>query len=187
MTQAAGSVVGAARESGDLWVFGYGSLMWRPDFDYLERRSARIHGWRRSLCILSHVYRGTPERPGLVLGLDRGGSCRGVAFRVAARRREETIAYLRGRELVTGVYLERRVIARMADGREATALAYVADRRHPQYAGPLEPERLLSIVAQGVGQSGANIDYVLNTQAHLRELGIRDPALEWLAAQLARR
>ena len=73
MTQAAGSVVGAARESGDLWVFGYGSLMWRPDFDYLERRSARIHGWRRSLCILSHVYRGTPERPGLVLGLDRGG------------------------------------------------------------------------------------------------------------------
>ena len=106
---------------------------------------------------------------------------------MAARRSEETIAYLRGRELVTGVYLERRVIARMADGREATALAYVADRRHPQYAGPLEPERLLSIVAQGVGQSGANIDYVLNTQAHLRELGIRDPALEWLAAQLARR
>jgi glutathione-specific gamma-glutamylcyclotransferase len=172
-------------ESGDLWVFGYGSLMWRPGFAYLERRSAHVHGWRRSLCIYSHVYRGTPERPGLVLGLDRGGSCHGVAFRVAAALREETTAYLRRRELVTAVYLERRVVVRFAEGGAAEALAYVADRRHPQYAGTLEPEQVLRLVARGAGESGANADYVLNTEAHLREIGIRDPALELLAAQLA--
>ena len=171
----------------DLWVFGYGSLMWRPGFAYLERRSGHVHGWRRSLCIYSHVYRGTPERPGLVLGLDRGGSCHGVAFRVVGALREETIAYLRRRELVTAVYLERRVVVRFADGGAAAALAYVADRRHPQYAGALAPERLLALVLQGIGESGPNTDYVLNTQAHLREIGIRDPALERLAAQLAPR
>jgi glutathione-specific gamma-glutamylcyclotransferase len=173
-------------EDGDLWVFGYGSLMWRPGFEYLERRSALVHGWRRSLCIYSHVYRGTPERPGLVLGLDRGGACHGVAFRVAASLREPTIEYLRLRELVTAAYIERNVLARLADGVRAKALTYVADRNHPQYAGSLERERLLSLVAQGDGQSGPNADYVLNTEAHLRESGIRDPILEWLAVQLRR-
>jgi cation transport protein ChaC len=176
-----------AAPAADLWVFGYGSLMWRPGFAYLERRSAHVHGWRRSLCIYSHVYRGTPERPGLVLGLDRGGSCRGVAFRVAGALREETIAYLRRRELVTAVYLERWVAVRFADGGAVAALAYVADRRHPQYAGALAPEQLLTFVLQGIGESGANADYVLNTEAHLREIGIRDPALERLSAQLAPR
>jgi cation transport protein ChaC len=170
--------------SGDLWVFGYGSLMWRPGFDFLERRIAYVHGWRRSLCIYSHVYRGTPERPGLVLGLDRGGACRGVAFRVAAPLRGKTIDYLRDRELVTAVYLEKHVRAHLADGAETLALTYVVDRGHHQYAGRLEREQLLALVAQGRGQSGPNADYVLNTEAHLRELGIRDPTLEWLAAQL---
>lgn len=175
-----------ARESGDLWVFGYGSLMWRPGFEYIERQDALVHGWRRSLCIYSHVYRGTPERPGLVLGLDRGGACRGVAFRVAASLRGPTTEYLRQRELVTAVYLERNVRAHLADGTKANALTYVADRNHPQYAGFLERERLLSLVTQGAGQSGPNADYVLNTEAHLRESGILDPTLEWLALQLRR-
>jgi glutathione-specific gamma-glutamylcyclotransferase len=175
---------GAAAETGDLWVFGYGSLMWRPGFEYLERQGAFVHGWRRSLCVYSHVYRGTPERPGLVLGLDRGGACRGVAFRVAASLREQTVDYLRRRELVTSVYMERTVRVHLADGSEATALTYVADRSHAQYAGRLERERLLALVAQGFGQSGPNGDYVLNTEAHLREIGIRDPILEWLTAQL---
>ena len=170
--------------SGDLWVFGYGSLMWRPGFDFLERRIAYVHGWRRSLCIYSHVYRGTPERPGLVLGLDRGGACRGVAFRVAAALREQTIDYLRARELVTAVYLEKNVVIHLADGATAPALTYVADRGHPQYAGALDREKLLSLVVQGVGRSGANAEYVLNTEAHLRENGIVDPTLAWLAAQL---
>jgi glutathione-specific gamma-glutamylcyclotransferase len=170
--------------SGDLWVFGYGSLMWRPGFEYVERQGAMVHGWHRSLCIYSHVYRGTPERPGLVLGLDRGGACHGVAFRVAASLREPTIEYLRRRELVTAVYVERNVVAHLADGSRANALGYVADRDHPQYAGRLEPSRLLSFVKQGAGQSGPNVDYVLNTETHLRESGIRDPILEWLATQI---
>jgi cation transport protein ChaC len=171
----------------DFWVFGYGSLMWQPGFDFVERRGALVHGWRRSLCIYSHVYRGTPERPGLVLGLDRGGACHGVAFRVSEDLREETIAYLRARELVTAVYVERTVRARLTGGPRIEALTYVADRQHGQYAGSLEREELLSLVLQGVGRSGPNVDYVLNTEAHLRENGILDPTLEWLAAQLRRR
>ena len=94
-----------AGEQGDLWVFGYGSLMWRPGFPYLDRRTAHLHGYHRSLCVYSHVHRGTPEKPGLVLGLDRGGRCQGVAFRVAAEEAEATLHYLREREQVTGVYL----------------------------------------------------------------------------------
>jgi cation transport protein ChaC len=173
-----------ASKPGDLWVFGYGSLMWRPGFDFIERRGALVHGWRRSLCVYSHVYRGTPERPGLVLGLDRGGACRGVAFRVAAALRTLTIEYLRAREQVTAVYLERTVLAHLSDGATVQAVTYVADRGHAQYAGRLERERLLELVTHGVGVSGSNIDYVLNTEAHLRESGVTDPTLEWLAAQL---
>jgi glutathione-specific gamma-glutamylcyclotransferase len=176
-----------ARPSDDLWVFGYGSLMWLPGFEYLERHGGFVHGWRRSLCIYSHIYRGTAERPGLVLGLDRGGACRGVAFRVAGALRDETTRYLRARELVTAVYIERRVRMHLPDGTEAEALTYVADRTHRQYAGRLDRERLLTLVAQGLGRAGPNAEYVLNTEAHLRELGIRDPTLEWLAAQLRRR
>ena len=120
----------------DLWVFGYGSLMWRPGFAYVERRPALLRGWRRRLCVYSHVYRGTAERPGLVLGLDRGGACRGVAFRVEAALAEATVRYLRERELVTAVYLERVVPVTLDDGRRVSALTYLADRAHGQYAGP---------------------------------------------------
>ena len=183
---AASPATGVSRtpQQEDLWVFGYGSLMWLPGFDYVERQSARVTGWRRSLCIYSHVYRGTPERPGLVLGLDRGGACRGVAFRVAAALREQTIDYLRARELVTAVYLEKNVMIHLADGATAPAVTYVADRRHSQYAGALDRQKLLSLVVQGVGRAGPNAEYVLNTEAHLRENGIVDPTLAWLAAQL---
>src|SRR5688572_31561615 len=117
----------------DLWVFGYGSLMWRPGFPFLERAHAHLYGYHRSLCVLSHVHRGTPEKPGLVLGLDRGGRCHGVAFRVLASEAEATTAYLREREQVTKVYVERRLPVTLDDGREVTALAYIVDRRHPQY------------------------------------------------------
>jgi Uncharacterized protein involved in cation transport len=163
----------------DFWVFGYGSLMWRPGFDYVERRMARLAGYHRALCVHSHVHRGTPERPGLVLGLDRGGSCRGVAFRVAPDKREEVLAYLRARELVTNVYLETHRPVRLdGDLEEVTAVAYVVDRRHQQYAGRLDPEHALTIVRGAVGQSGPNEDYVVNTVEHLRSLGIRDHGLE---------
>ena len=174
-------------ESG-LWVFGYGSLMWRPGFPYLERRRAELHGYHRALCVLSHVHRGTPERPGLVLGLDRGGRCHGVAFRVAAGEAAETVAYLRAREQVTGVYIERRLPVRLDGGEKAqekvSALAYVVDRRHPQYAGRLPEGELLRLVRQGVGVSGANPDYVRQTHAHLVEMGVTDPVLAHLAQAL---
>ena len=168
----------------DLWVFGYGSLIWLPGFDFVVRRKALVMGWRRRLCIYSHHYRGTPDLPGLVLGLDEGGSCEGVAYRVDDSRRDETIKYLRDRELVTNVYIEQEVCATFADGESVTALAYVADRLHGQYAAPMERERLLALVRQGVGRSGDNAEYVLNTRDHLHELGIPDPELEWLAERL---
>jgi cation transport protein ChaC len=168
----------------DLWVFGYGSLMWRPGFAYLERHRALLRGWRRRLCIYSHVYRGTPERPGLVLGLDQGGACRGVAFRVEAVHAAATLHYLRERELVTAIYLERMAPISLDDGRRVSAVTYLADRRHGQYAPPMPRETLLKLVRQGVGRSGPNAEYVLNTRDHLRGLGILDPELEWLADQL---
>ncbi len=168
----------------DLWVFGYGSLMWRPGFDFTERTLAVVRGYRRSLCVYSHVHRGTPDRPGLVLGLDRGGSCKGVAFRVAAEKAEATIAYLRAREQVTMVYREMRLRAILADGRAVTALAYVVDRTHLQYAGALALPDLARFVGQGVGVSGANPDYVRNTYDHMCQLGITDATLAALTRSL---
>ncbi len=169
---------------GDFWVFGYGSLMWQPGFVYAFRCKATVRGWRRSLCIYSHVYRGTPDRPGLVLGLDRGGACAGVAFRVAAALREPTIRYLHDREQVTSVYVERTVAVTLESGERVDALTYVADRLHGQYAGRLDRETMLAIVRAGRGQSGDNASYVTETQDHLAEIGVHDGQLEWLAARL---
>ena len=169
----------------ELWVFGYGSLIWRPGFPYLERRIARLTGAHRALCVYSWVHRGTPDHPGLVLGLDQGGTCRGVAFRVAAAERENVIAYLREREQVTSVYLERMREVRFADGGKAEALTYVVDRGHGQYAGRLDEETELRIVAAAHGRSGANRDYVINTAVHLAELGMPDTRLQRLAQRLA--
>lgn len=168
------------------WVFGYGSLMWRPGFDFVEKEPALLRGLHRRLCVYSHVHRGTPERPGLVLGLDRGGSCHGMAFRIGEDLWEKTLGYLRAREQVTSVYLERwKRIRLIGSGRQVDAIAYVIDRRHKQYAGHLDHESLLDYVRQGQGVSGACTDYVLSTAAHLRDMKIRDKSLENLASQLA--
>lgn len=165
----------------DLWVFGYGSLMWRPGFAHAESVRARFPGYHRSLCVLSHVHRGTPDNPGLVLGLDRGGSCVGMAFRVPYEGREAAIAYLRERELVTHVYREVVRPVYLADGRMVEALAYVVDRKHPQYAGRMPVETAAGMVRGAHGISGPNADYVINTVSHLDILGIRDRGLEMLA------
>lgn len=170
--------------SEDLWVFGYGSLMWRPGFDYIERRAGLVRGYHRSLCVYSFHHRGTPQEPGLVMGLDRGGSCRGAAFRVAAHRRAETIAYLREREQVTSVYLERYATTTLDDGTVAPALVYVVNRAHEQYAGRLAVDEVVAIVRRGRGVSGVNPDYVRNTQSHLAEMGVHDPWLEQLVQRL---
>jgi cation transport protein ChaC len=168
----------------DFWVFGYGSLMWNPGFETLERRAATMHGVHRALCVLSWVHRGTQEQPGLVLGLDRGGSCRGLALKVEGGRREEVLGYLRDRELVTSVYIEKWRNARLDDGQSVEALVYVIDREHLQYAGRMDDERIARIVEAGTGRSGRNIDYLVNTVAHLRESGVHDPHLEAVMAKL---
>ena len=170
---------------GDFWVFGYGSLIWRPGFAHIETQRARLFGYRRSLCVRSFVHRGTPERPGLVLGLDRGGSCVGLAFRVPGELRGEVLDYLRERELVTKVYLERTLPVRLASGEITPAVTYIVDRGHAQYAGNLDEEHAASIVLGSVGQSGPNEDYVMNTLSHLEALGIRDHWLEAVGARLA--
>jgi cation transport protein ChaC len=173
-------------ETGDLWVFGYGSLMWRPGFDVLERVPARLIGLHRALCVFSYVHRGTPEKPGLVLGLDRGGMCRGIAYRVAAAKREKTIAYLRGREQVTSVYLEtmRRIELEDEARRQVRALTYIVDRGHVQYAGRLSIAESLHYVRQGHGRSGQNRDYVIETVRALEALGYRESDLHRIAEQL---
>ncbi len=171
--------------AGDLWVFGYGSLMWRPDFPFRERVKATVHGYHRAFCIKSTHYRGTPERPGLVLGLDRGRSCDGVAFRVAASDAPDVVRYLRERELIYGVYREAHVAAH-AHGetgpREVLALTYIAERLHPNYAGDLPLSVQARIIRGARGASGDNLDYVINTIRHLRDLGIRERHLERLVA-----
>jgi cation transport protein ChaC len=171
-------------DMGDFWVFGYGSLIWRPGFAHVETRRAHLYGFRRSLCVYSWVHRGTRERPGLVLGLDHGGSCVGLAFRVPGELRDEVVGYLRERELVTNVYVERTLHIRFEDGERAEALSYVVDRGHEQYAGSLEETDAAATVHGAVGQSGPNEEYVLNTLSHLDALGIRDRWLEAVAAKL---
>lgn len=169
----------------DFWVFGYGSLMWRPGFDFLDRCEARAFGFRRSLCVRSYVHRGTPERPGLVLGLDFGGSCRGIAFRVAGENRDGVIDYLRERELVTHVYKERVVPVVLSGGERVSAVTYVVDRGHRQYAGALTVAEAVEAIVGAVGVSGANEDYVLNTLSHLGEMSIHDGWLEEVGRGLA--
>lgn len=186
-------------DAGELWVFAYGSLIWRPGFAYEDRRPARLWGWHRRLCVYSWHHRGTVETPGVVLGLDRGGSCRGVVYRVAASRRAETLAYLRDREQVSPlehlpspIYREIFRPVRFEDGHGRTAeapgpaaLTYVVDRGHPQYTGPLADDDLVALVRQGHGISGANPDYVVSTAEHLAALGMRDDTLDRIAARLA--
>jgi glutathione-specific gamma-glutamylcyclotransferase len=170
----------------DLWVFGYGSLMWRPGFEFVERVPARLIGLHRALCVYSFVHRGTPERPGLVLGLDRGGMCRGIAFRVTAAERAATVAYLRSREQVTTVYLEtvRRIELEEAAKRQVSALCFIVDRSHAQYAGRLTLDECLHHVRQGHGSSGANRDYVVETVRALETLGYRETDLHLIAERL---
>ena len=176
----------APSSKADLWVFGYGSLMWRPGFAFVEQVQARLIGEHRALCVYSFDHRGTPEKPGLVLGLDRGGACRGIAFRVAAKRRTETIEYLRGREQTTNVYREvMRSVWLENEGRErVSALAYVVDRGHVQYAGRLTLADQLRHVQQGHGRSGNNRDYVLETVKSIEAQGFRDRQLHQLALML---
>lgn len=163
---------------GDLWVFGYGSLMWAPDFRYAERFTGRLHGYHRALCILSNRYRGTADRPGLVMGLCRGGSCWGMAFRIPARRVRLVLRQLWHREMLNRVYLPQLVPVALEGSRRVKALAFIADTGHRQFVRELDLHGRARLVAQGIGQRGRCVDYIRNTLAHMHELGVRDPHLE---------
>lgn len=167
-------------DSEEAWVFGYGSLMWRPGFPFLERRAATLHGRRRAFCIFSVHHRGTPERPGLVLGLAPGGSVRGIAYRVAQSDWPSVKAYLKDREQPTETYVEATVTVRLDDSRPKAALAYLSDRRHPQWAGVLRLDDQARLIAGARGLSGRNIDYLRDLVDHLDEEGIADPQMHRL-------
>jgi cation transport protein ChaC len=168
----------ASLPQGELWVFGYGSLMWSPCFTYRERHLARLHGYHRALCILSTRYRGTRRKPGLVMGLCRGGSCWGMAFRVPKPQVGRCLARLWHREMPRRVYQPRLVPARLPSGRTVLALAFVADPSHPSYVRELDLHGRARLVAQGIGQRGPCIDYIRHTLDHMHEVGVRDPHLE---------
>jgi glutathione-specific gamma-glutamylcyclotransferase len=162
-----------------LWVFAYGSLMWSPCFSFRERVLARVHGYHRALCILSTRYRGTQRRPGLVMGLCRGGSCWGVAYRIAHAQVLRTLRRLWHREMPRRVYEPRLVRAQLGRSRRSIrALAFIADPSHPAYVRELDLHGRARMVAQGIGQRGPNVDYIRHTLEHMHEAGVRDPHLE---------
>jgi cation transport protein ChaC len=165
---------------GDKWVFGYGSLMWRPGFPYVERHAARLHGRRRAFCIYSVHHRGTHERPGLVLGLAAGGSVVGAAYRVADGDWQAVYEYLREREQPTETYFESWTEVRLSDGRRVQALIFLSDTDHPQWAGDLTLERQAELITGAEGLSGPNIVYLRDMVEHLAEEGIRDHRMEAL-------
>jgi cation transport protein ChaC len=170
--------------AGDLWVFGYGSLIWRPGFEFAERHRATLAGFRRAFCMASIRYRGTPEAPGLVLALDPhpGAACEGVAYRVEAARAAATHAYLRERELVSYAYHEERHPVELEGGGSAEALCYVVDHAHAQYRGGLSLEEQAAVIAAAHGPMGPNAEYLENTLTSLAALGIEDAELIRLGA-----
>ena|SRR6056297_162665 len=176
-----------ARNRGkDMWVFGYGSLVWNPGFDTMERVIARLPGYRRSFCMRSVHHRGTPAEPGLVLALDRAprAACAGVALRADPARADDVLAYLRERELVSAAYHETRLPVMLSDGREVEAVTYVVDPDHAQYCGGLDLEEQARIIARAHGGRGPNTEYLFQTDAHLRELGLGDRELDWLVRRV---
>ena len=177
----------SARElpEGPLFVFGYGSLLWRPGFRHTRVLPARVYGFHRALRVWSVHHRGTEDQPGLVLGLDAGGSCMGSVFEVPESEKQRTADYLWAREMVTEVYTPRLVAAHTAEG-PATALTFVLDRAHHQYAGTLTPEEAARHIRDAHGYSGPNPEYVRETLAHLREMGVHDHSLDAILQHLER-
>lgn len=166
-----------------LWVFGYASLLWNPGFPVAEERLAHLSGYHRSFCMRSIHHRGTEDDPGLVLALDAvdGGTCQGLALRVQDGAEAETVQYLRDRELVSSAYLERLLPLTLDDETKITALAYVIDPDHVQYAAHLSLEEQAQIITHAIGGRGPNTEYLWNTTDHLVQMGVKDADLEWLS------
>ena len=169
----------------DLWVFGYASLIWRPEFDAAEQRPAVVHGWHRALEMRSRVNRGTPELPGLVFALVAGGSCRGMAYRIEQRYAAAELERLWAREMPTGVYDPRWLACRTLHG-PVRALGFTLSRSSAAHTGPLPDHQMLDILRSARGRFGTTLDYLLDTATSLRDRGIRDREIDRLVA-LARR
>jgi cation transport protein ChaC len=175
----------AALGERELWIFGYGSLMWDPGFRYAEAEPALLHGYHRRFCVYSHRYRGTPESPGLVLGLDRGGNCWGVAYRVAKPDAKAALHYLWDRELDGGVYRMERLRVRLKS-RAVHAHAFVVNRGHRSYAGVMAPEQAANLITAAIGARGPCRRYLENPVNHLSSLGLEDRALCRLLEMIGR-
>lgn len=170
-----------------LWVFAYGSLIWDPGFAWSGRVRARLDGFHRSFCMRSIHHRGTEKAPGLVLALDtaEGAHCTGLAYEIAPEIADETLEYLRARELISAAYLETVQPIVLEGGQRIPAVAYVIDRAHPQYCGGLVLEEQAQIIARAVGGRGPNSEYLHRTASQLAELGLRDDQLEWLSERVS--
>ncbi len=164
----------------DLWIFAYGSLLWNPGFKIVESIPSILYGYRRSFCMWSVHYRGTPEKPGLVLALEQreGEKCRGLALRCKRKDKKKVLTYLRERELISSAYIECTDTVNFSDGRTFTALLYVVNTNHPQYTGTLPLEKQAGIISQAKGQVGYNCDYLNKTVERLSQLGLADSSLE---------
>ena len=167
----------------DLWVFGYGSLIWNPAFEFVERRAALLHGWHRRFCLKMFMGRGTPEAPGLMLALDRGGACHGVAFRIAAKNVRQELGLLWRREMYGGAY-NARWVSLNANGEKFRGVTFVCNHAHPRYTRELSVQEIAAFIATGCGDLGTCREYLENTVAHLRELGVRDANLIRIMAAL---
>lgn len=165
--------------AGDFWIFAYGSLIWDPGFPFAEARPATLKGYHRAFCLFSTRYRGTPDKPGLVLGLDRGGTCRGIAYRVDPAHGAPTMAYLWDREMLSSAYVCKDLPVTMATG-TVTARTFVIRREAPNYSGKLSLADTAAYIRQGHGQRGPNRVYLENTVRHLDQLGIPDRRLHLL-------
>jgi len=161
------------------WVFGYGSLMWRPGFSFEECKPATLHGYNRSFCVYSHYYRGTPQRPGLVLGLDpqEGAECRGMAFRIADENKDAVVAYLTERELCGYAYQAATLPVHLDEGGQVDAYTFVADPTHALYAGDLGLEESAAVIMEAEGNTGLNRDYLINSVRELESHGYVDQHL----------
>ena len=163
-----------------VWVFAYGSLMWRPDFKYVESEPALLRGYHRAFCIYSHVYRGSVKNPGLVLGLENGGSCLGRAFRLNIEAAQDILAAIHAREMIYDVYVARRLpisLTQRSGAPRVMANTYTADRAGPQYSGKLERDIMIKLIRNGHGTAGNGRDYLANTVHHLHQLGLTDNGL----------
>jgi cation transport protein ChaC len=175
-----------AAAPGDLWLFGYGSLIWNPAFHFVEQRKGLVHGWHRRFCLWTPLGRGSPDHPGLVLGLERGGACTGMVFRLAADQVASELDIVWRREMLSGAYKPRWVKVSTAEG-PVHAVTFTIDPANPRYAGRLEEDEIVRVVATAVGRLGPCTDYLFKTAKALAELGLEDRTLERLKRRVEAR